>query len=125
MADLRAQIASKVAKAEQFLLLADVAVGSECWDAGCSLVASAAISASDALIMAAGGLIPSREEHARAAKTLSDLTDASMGRQLHTALKTKSKSQYDSARCSQKEAEEGLKAATRLVERAKKVYQNE
>jgi HEPN domain-containing protein len=119
--DKRAIVRAKVAKASEFLLFADFAVSEKAWDVACSLSASAAINASDALIVALGGAIPSRDEHAGAVRTLSRLADTNAGRQLVAALKTKSKSQYEMSSCTESNAQAAMKAAERLVTRAKEM----
>ena len=113
------QILAKVEKAEEFLQMAEFAIDLSAWDAACSLLCTAAIHASDALIMSAGAVMQGRAEHNAAVAVLGRTVGKDAGSQLAFVLRYKAKSQYEARRCSRVEAAECLKRVTRLVERAR------
>lgn len=108
-------VATKLAKAEEFQLLAGLAVD-QYYDAAVSLAATAAINASDALIVLSGGAIPGRQEHQAAVKVLRSRVNAAAANHLAGALRQKSKSQYSAQQCSSKEAEEAVLHSGRLLD---------
>jgi uncharacterized protein (UPF0332 family) len=112
-------VAAKVAKAADFLLMAEIADELGSYDAAVSLAVSAAINASDALILAAGGVVPSGDDHAVAERSLSRLAGPDAAKQLSRALRLKSQAQYQIRRCTAAEAAKVLQAAERLVNKSK------
>lgn len=112
-------VAAKVAKAEEFLLMAEIAIDLNAYDAAVSLAVSAAINASDAMILAAGGVVPSGQEHATAARTLGRLAGSDAANQLNRALSLKSRAQYEIRRCTATDAAKAQQAAERLVNKSK------
>ncbi|WP_146243509.1 hypothetical protein [Curtobacterium sp. MCLR17_034] len=105
----------KRAKAEEFQFLASLAVG-QYHDAAASLAASAAINASDALIVHKGGAIPNRQDHQAAVKILRRLVDGRAAGHLAGALRMKSKSQYSATHCTDKEAHDAVLHSGRLLD---------
>ncbi|WP_456285852.1 HEPN domain-containing protein [Microbacterium sp. JZ70] len=117
--DLSAAVRLKLDKADEFLLMAELALETDSFDAAVSLAVSASINASDALIMRTGGAIPRGPAHDTAVTTLRRLVDRHASQQLARALNFKNKSQYDLKRCTRADAEEVLRAAERLISKGK------
>ena len=118
-AALSAAIAAKIQKAEQFQVMAEIAIDLESYDAACSLAASAAINSSDAIIMQAGLPAPSGRDHQSAVKVLRSVGGNVAAQQLSLILGTKTKSQYGVARCTAAEALEAVKRSGRILDRSK------
>ncbi|WP_092555728.1 HEPN domain-containing protein [Herbiconiux ginsengi] len=115
--ELRLAVRSKIAKAEEFFIMANYAFESGAFDAAVSMSVSASINASDAIILSHGGLISNAADHNRATRTLAGL-DRAASRQLQRALSIKHKAQYSIQRCTQADATTGLALAERLLERS-------
>lgn len=96
-------------------LLMDV----QTYDAIVSLCASAAINASDALLVGSGGALRSRADHHEAVTALRRLVGEDAARQLQAVLRVKNKAQYEPRRCNAADASMALKRASRLVNLAK------
>jgi len=112
-------VRAKVAKAKDFLAGAEIMLDLRAYDAAVSLAISAAINASDALVLDFENILPSGKDHHRAIALLKSATDRDTGRQLEYVLNLKSKAQYAVQRCTASEAEEVLKRAKRLVGKSK------
>lgn len=112
-------VRAKVAKAKDFLAAAEIMRELDAYDAAVSLAVSAAIHASDALVLDFSGIMPSGQDHHSAIALLKSATDRDTGRQLDYVLNLKSKAQYAVQRCTASEAAEVLKRAKRLVEKSK------
>ncbi|MDO4027059.1 HEPN domain-containing protein [Clavibacter michiganensis] len=109
-------VASKIQKAREFLEAASLLADSS-HNASVSLSASAAINASDALILFNTGSYPTGSEHTRAVTVLRKVVDNNAAIQLSRALLYKTKAQYALGTCSLAEAESALKSAERLVQK--------
>jgi uncharacterized protein (UPF0332 family) len=108
-----------LAKAEEFLQGAQFCFDLELWDAAASNAVSAAINASDVLILRGGGAPPSGQDHAQASVVLRRMGYADEANQLNRALRHKKRAQYDSARSTATHADEAIRMAERLVDKAK------
>lgn len=106
-------------KAEEFLEAAKFCYDLDLWDAAASNAVSAAINASDALILQHGAAPPRGQDHAQAVTVLRRVVDADASRQLHRALSHKNRAQYDSVRSTASQADEAIRVAGRLVDKAK------
>lgn len=112
-------VALKIAKAEEFLLSGELALEIDAFDSATSLAVSAAINASDALIIAAGQPLPRGRDHGQAVTILRHASDLPTSRQLGRALQLKNKAQYDLNRCTRADAEDAIKVAERLIAKAR------
>lgn len=112
---------AKLAKADEFLSVADVALGAECFDAAVSLAVSAAVNASDALCLEAAGRYSTTSNHADALALLRQcgVAGTSASKNLQRVLKLKTKAQYSSNRCKAKEAEDAYMYAERVLSTVK------
>jgi hypothetical protein len=107
-----------LAKAAQFYDMADLTVSGEAWDASVSLAVSAAINASDVICLLETGVIPAGDAHASAASILKRTGHLTASTHLLRALAVKTRAQYGTARCTEREARETLKHADRLLREA-------
>lgn len=114
-----AMIELHLAKAMEFLQAAQFCFDLELWDAAASNAVSAAINASDALILKGGGTVPRGQDHSEAATVLKRVVDAETARQLKRVLSHKNRAQYGSARSTVAQADEAIRMADRLVDKAK------
>lgn len=112
-------VRAKVAKAKDFLAAAEIMEDIDAYDAAVSLAISAAINASDALVLDFSGSMPSGQDHHGAIALLKRATDRDTARQLDYVLNLKSKAQYAVQRCTAVEAAEVLKRAKRLVTKSR------
>lgn len=110
----RRRAEQKLLKSRRFLDYAEASEG-EYPDVTISLSASAAINASDALLLANGASTLANEEHIRAVGRLRSLGLKSAAGHLAGALVNKSKAQYSERECSAREASEALKHAQRIL----------
>lgn len=108
----------KLDKAQQFLLMADVAVENEQWDAGVSLAASAGINAADALSLDVVGRFPQGRSHEEIVPLLRKCgaTGDAVIRHLRRLFRVKGKAQYGTARCTPREAGDALLHAQRAYD---------
>lgn len=113
------RVQTKIRKAEEFLASAELVRDLGAFDATVSLGSSAAINASDALIVGSAGRLPSVREHSEAVTLLRRATDRDTAAQLLFVLGLKNKAQYELRRCTSIEADAVLKRATRLVNKSK------
>ncbi|WP_314140585.1 HEPN domain-containing protein [uncultured Plantibacter sp.] len=111
--------ASKLRKAEEFLISAELMQECGSLNAAVSLAVSASINASDAIIFGVSGRLPSGVDHNSAVTALKKASDASAWIQLQRALNLKNKAQYSAVSCTSTDAENAIKAAQRLVEKAR------
>jgi uncharacterized protein (UPF0332 family) len=118
-AEAKAAVNAKLAKAEEFLSMAEIAHELGAFDAATSLAVSAAISASDSIIVASGGVVPSGQDHSQAVTILRRVADQQTSRHLVRALGLKNKAQYDLQRCTQSDADDAIRAADRLLSKSK------
>ena len=100
-------------------MAAELMLELEAYDAVVSLAASAAINASDALILDFSETMPSGKDHHGAIALLKRATDRDTARQLEYVLNLKPKAQYAVSGCTVIEATEALKRAKRLVTKSK------
>lgn len=114
-----AAIKTKLAKAEEYLLVADLA-NDECFDASVSLSVSASINAADVLCLAKTGSFPSGPDHGNAATILKRVGLRNESLQLARVLGLKTKAQYSASTCSRADAHDCLKSAERLLQSAKR-----
>ncbi|QQM42008.1 HEPN domain-containing protein [Streptomyces liliifuscus] len=112
---------AKLQKAEEFLTVADTALSCDFFDAAISLSVSAAINGADVLCIEVLGRYSTGKSHDEAFSLLRQcgVAGTAVSRQLQKALKLKSKSQYSTARCRRREAEETYKHAERLIDTIK------
>lgn len=108
-----------MAKSEEFLLAAELMLDEKLFDVATSLAVSAAINASDAIILEKTGSIPSGPDHNQAVIMLRKATDLATARQLQSAIGLKDKAQYRIARCTRADADSAVKAARRLLNKSK------
>lgn len=108
--------ASKLDKAAEFLLMAEVALDGQCYDAAVSLAVSSGVNSSDALCVARLGRVPSGQDHNDTVRLMrkSGFDQASIF--LGRLLAVKSKAQYSIARCTRTDAEAAVKRAERMLE---------
>jgi hypothetical protein len=108
----------KMAKAAEFLEVADVALAGDCYDSAVSLSASAAINAADALCLHSFGRYSTSQGHDDAVVFVgrAGVIGRSVATQLSRILAVKNKAQYANARCSPREAADAVKRATRIVD---------
>lgn len=118
-AERRAAAQTKLDKAAEFLLSAELIREAECFDAAVSLAVSAAINASDAAIVLCGGQIPRGSSHDAAVTVLRKSVDEVAARQLARVLSFKNKAQYDVKRCTRADAEDAIRAAERVLSKSK------
>jgi uncharacterized protein (UPF0332 family) len=115
-ANRRQEVSLKLEKAEEFLLAAQLMEEEvQAHDAATSLAVSAAINASDAIILAYGRSYPRSTDHNRAVTILRNVAGSSSSRQLANALALKNRAQYDLSRCSPANARTAISAAERLI----------
>jgi len=107
----------KIAKARDFLVMAEFA-GEGYFDPAVSLAVSAAVNASDALCIIATGGFPSGDRHADAAGLLRKAGYSQAGTHLARVLAVKNKAQYSVTRCSERDAVDAIKHAQRLLDQA-------
>ncbi|MGW6616967.1 HEPN domain-containing protein [Streptomyces erythrochromogenes] len=107
----------KLQKAEEFLLVAQTALSADCYDAAVSLAVSAAINGADALCLAVLGTYSTAASHNEALALVRrcGVAGTSVSRHLQKALKLKTKAQYSSSVCSQREAQETCTQAERVL----------
>jgi len=106
----------KLAKATEFLEVAEVALAFERYDAAVSLAVSAGVNFADAHCLKTIGRYHNGQDHEGALVLLqkSGLTGVSIGRHLKRILSVKNKAQYASVRCTRTDAEQCLKRASRI-----------
>jgi len=108
-------VAIKLAKAAEYLLMAEFALEGECFDAATSLAVSCAINSGDALCLAQIGAPSSSQDHNAAAKLLRkhgyDQASSLLGR----LMGVKNKAQYSTMRCTRTDAETAVKRAERML----------
>lgn len=112
-----AAIRAKLAKAEEYLAMAELASDGYL-DASVSLAVSAAINAADVLCLTAAGNYPSGQNHDRAPALLKKAGMSIESSQLTRVLGVKTKAQYSPARCTVTDATEAVKGAQRLLRSA-------
>jgi len=116
----KAQSRTYLAKAEQFLASAARSVADTQHDAALLLAIHSAISATDAVTAALGGLRSADPDHLRAADLLESIARGSeelhdRANRLRGLLKLKNLVEYEDRRVSAREAETGVKRAERLA----------
>ena len=99
--------------------MAELSLDADAYDAATSLAVSAAINAADALVLLAGEVPPRGMDHSQATTVLRKTVGGDASRQLAKALSRKSKAQYDLKRCTKVDAEDTIKAASRLLTKSK------
>lgn len=117
--DEPAEVKKRREKAEEFLLLCELALDMGAYNAAVSLAVSASIQASDVLQLLAGMQPQRGTDHSATVPRLRSAAGDAAAQQLRFVLGLKSKAQYDSQLMSKTEAEEALKRATRLVQKSK------
>jgi len=115
-AETVALIVVKLAKAKEFLLMAQLALDGELFDAAVSNAATAAINAGDALCLLSVGQHFSGGQHERAVSELRQAGYRQESEQLSRILGVKTKAQYSGRRCTRQEADDAVKRAERLSE---------
>ena len=118
-AEQAAILAVKLVKAEEFLLIAKLALEGPYPDAAVSSAAICAINASDALCLLYLGYVLSGEQHERAVRELARAGLKQESEQLGRTLSIKSKAQYSGRHCTEREAQDSVKRAERLVSSAR------
>lgn len=116
-----ASVRAKVTKADQFLAAAECMRTFDAYDATVSLAVSAAINASDAIILDRTDQMPSGNDHEQAVTMLRKATDRDTSTQLQFVLGLKNKAQYAVQGCTATEADAAIKRAVRLVNKSKGV----
>jgi len=116
----RAQAASYLGKAEEFLRSAERAAAASDHDAAMLNAIHAAISATDAVTVSLAGVRSTDPDHQRAADLLTEVAGASrqveaQARQLRELLSRKNAVEYESRRARASESVDALKRASRLV----------
>lgn len=116
----RARSRTYLSKAEEFLLTAEAAVADRRHDAALLLAIHGAISATDAVTAALGGLRSADPDHLRAADVLESIARGSAeihdrANQLRALLKLKNLVEYEDRRVTPREADTGFKRAERLA----------
>ncbi len=120
MSALDQLVTAKLAKAEEFLEVAKLVVDSA-HDAATSLAVSAAINASDVILIRATGTAPTGAgAHAEAVKSLSRAGFPTAAKQLSRQLHYKNPAQYLARRLMRSEADQAITRAERLIEQARK-----
>lgn len=109
-----------LAKAEQFATEATAAMEGSRYDAAMLNAVHAAISATDAVCVALAGRRSADPDHQRAADLLQEIGEKSKEvtnnvKQLRMLLAKKNVVEYESRRCSSREAAEAVKRAARFV----------
>lgn len=120
-AEQRVAVRGKIAKAEEFMLVSEFAMELAAYDATVSLAVSAGINASDAIILANGGVPPNASDHQQSARTLRRI-DTAAAAQLTRVLNLKHKAQYSLQRCTRANAEDAIRASSRLIEKSKAAH---
>ncbi|HEX8306073.1 MAG TPA: hypothetical protein VF612_14450 [Jatrophihabitans sp.] len=119
---VRAVAAQKLAKAKEFMLVAEAAV--DAMDAAVSLAASAAINAADVILLVDVGSYFRDSDHQQAVTRLRRNRPQS-ARQLASVLALKPKAQYDSKRCTRNDVATALKQSGRLIDLADELLKKE
>ena len=116
----RALLDAKLAKAEEFLLIAEFA-SDDYFDVAISNAAIAGIHAADVLLAVRFGITAfTRSEHEQAARDLERAGQSTSARHLRRLLSVKNTAQYSAKRLRSTDADEAVKNAGRLVDAAKK-----
>ncbi len=111
-----AAVTQKIRKASEFLLVAEMALEMDAYDAAASLAVSAAINASDALLLHRSCVLPQAEDHRRAVTLLRQYGFVQASTQLSRILGVKNKAQYQVQSCTLKEAADAIQRTGRLLE---------
>jgi hypothetical protein len=110
-------IRTKVAKAQDFLEIAELA-GEAHFDAAVSLAVSAAVNASDVLCLVATGGYPTGDNHGDASGVLRKAGFPRSSTHLARVLAFKNKAQYLAIRCTERDADDAMRHARRLLDEA-------
>lgn len=113
----RAEATARLAKARQFLDVADVALTAELYDAAASDAAMAGIAAADVICCVRLGSRSAAADHGEAAPLLRK-ADERVAVDLERLLGVKYRAQYDHRRVTSTEATQAVTRAKRLVARA-------
>lgn len=113
----------KVAKAAEFLGMAEVALARNCFDSAVSLAVSAGINASDALCLHVLGRYSRVEGHEDAVVLVgrTGVIGRNVATSLRRLLSVKNKAQYSNSRCSVREAEEAFKRSARILNAVRRI----
>jgi HEPN domain len=111
----------KLAKAEQFLEVADFAASSGYFDVAVSLAVSAGINGADVVCFLGLGQFPTGASHTNVLSLLRKYGTSgdAAASQLRALLSVKEKAQYRARRCSETEARRSVRSAERIVGRAR------
>jgi HEPN domain-containing protein len=118
-ADELALVSTKLEKAADFLLVAELAVEVDAYDAAVSLAVSAAINAADGLCVLRSGTYPSGRNHDEVVGILRKAGFDQVAKTLASVLAVKDKAQYSPRRCTPDDASAAVKRAGRVVGAAK------
>jgi len=105
----------KLAKAAEFLVMAEFALDGDCFDAAVSLAVSAGINAGDAACLQFLGVLPSGQDHGEAPRALQRAGHHQASSLLSRLLSVKSKAQYSVKRCTPVDADVAVKRADRML----------
>ncbi|WP_157413065.1 hypothetical protein [Aeromicrobium sp. Root236] len=114
---LASSVRNKLAKAKEFLLVAGVA-HDQAFDAATSLAVSAAVNASDAILLIEVGTYPTGGQHMHALTLLREAGYGRAARHLGACLGLKNKAQYAVSACTRGNADAAVSHATRIVDAA-------
>ena len=108
----------KVAKATEFLKIAEVALADGCYDCAVSLAVSAGVNAADALCLHVLGRYSKTQGHEDAVVLVgkAGVTGRTAAAPFRRLLSVKNKAQYSNSRCSAQEAADAVKRAARILD---------